>query len=71
MKEEYIRDFQHRIIGIIQTMPNGDQIARDFNTRQVLGYYRARYDHTTNFSGVVLARGNALTGLIFDKHKVK
>lgn len=70
IKEEYIRDFKTmKVIGIIRIYENGDQAAVDFDTRQVLGYYRAELDHTTDFYGRVLTKGNAVQGLIYEKHK--
>jgi hypothetical protein len=38
MTEDYIRDFNSRlIIGIIRTLDNGDKEAIDFDTRKILG----------------------------------
>lgn len=68
-KEEYIRDFQQNILGIIETDANGDQIARAWPGRQILGFYRARYDYTTDFLGVILARGNTVVSLIYNQKK--
>ena len=70
MTEEYIRDFNTKlVIGIIETDSNGDQTARDFQSRQILGYYRKKYDHTTDFYGRVLTHGNTVVSLIFNKKK--
>lgn len=66
-KDEYIRAFDGHILGIITTESNGDQTAREFPSRRVLGYYRAKYDHTTDFFGKVIAKGNAVAGLIYNK----
>lgn len=63
MTEEYIRDFSKRIIGIIRTDSNGDQIAIDFATRKILGYYRKNLDHTTDFYGRILYKGNMVSSL--------
>jgi hypothetical protein len=30
----------------------------------IVGYYRKRYDHTTDFHGRIIARGNAVGMLI-------
>lgn len=66
--EEYIRDFQTRqIIGIIKTEPNGDQVAIDFTTRKILGFYRASRDVTTDFIGRVLTKGNTVVSLLYKK----
>lgn len=65
--QEYIRDFSGKILGIIETCSNGDQIARDFSSRMILGYYRAAYNHTTDFYGRVVAKGNCVASFIFNK----
>ena len=68
MQQQYIREYPSgKILGIIETDTNGDQIARDFSTRMILGYYRARFDHTTDFHGRVIAKGNCVASLIFNK----
>ena len=67
--EEYIKTFEGVVIGIIETQENGDQIARDFSSRRVLGYYRAAYDHTTDFYGRVIAKGNSVVALIYNNKK--
>ena len=63
MKEEILRDFYGRVIGYIETYPNGDQQIRDFY-RKVLG----KYDHATNttkdFYGKIVAKGNCITMLL-------
>ena len=69
MTEEYIREFpSQRIIGIIQTQSNGDQIAVDFITRKILGYYRKSLNKTTDFYGRILNDGNSLTALFYIKN---
>lgn len=69
-KEEFIRDFNTRqIIGIIRTKSNGDQVAIDFATRKILGFYRASRDATTDFLGRVLTRGNSVVSLIYKNKK--
>ena len=66
--QEYIREYpSQKILGIIETLDNGDQIARDFNSRMILGYYRAAYNHTTDFYGRVIAKGNCVVLLIYNK----
>lgn len=65
MKEEYIKTFKGVIMGILITEDNGDQTAKDFNSRQILGYYKARYNHTTDFLGRVIAQGNTVVSLIY------
>ena len=66
MKETYIKDFSGAILGIIETKDNGDQVARAFPGRQILGYYISSRDHTTDFYGRVIARGNSVTALIYE-----
>ena len=66
--QEYIREYpSQKIIGIIETLDNGDQIARDFNTRMILGYYRARLNHTTDVPGKIIAKGNCVVSFIYNK----
>ena len=68
MTTEYIREYPtQKIIGIIQTLDNGDQIARDYVTQKILGYYRAQFNHTTDFIGNVIATGNCVVSFIYNK----
>lgn len=65
-KEEYIRDFNtKKILGIIKTESNGDQVAIDFPSRKILGYYRVKYDYTTDFYGRILTHGNNVRAFIY------
>lgn len=67
--EEIIRGFpDQKILGYIKTEANGDQIALNFG-RQILGYYRAKYDHTTDFFGRVVAKGNTVVSFIYKNIK--
>ena len=66
-KEEFIRAFNSEIIGIIEYKNNGDQIAKSFPSRQILGYYRKAQDWTTDFYGRVISRGNTVISLIYKK----
>lgn len=63
--EQYIKDFYGRFLGIIETCPNGDQIARVWSSRQIVGFYRKQYDHTTDFYGRVVSQGNTVVSLIY------
>lgn len=64
-KEEIIRDFPSlRILGYVRTQANGDKIAFNFQKR-ILGYYRAKYDHTTDWQGRILSKGDTVVGLIY------
>lgn len=65
--EEYIKDFSGRILGIIKTETNGDKTAIDFPSRRVLGYYKKQYDHTTDFVGRVISRGDTVVSFIYNK----
>lgn len=67
MKEEYVKTFNGIIIGIIETKDNGDQVARNFPGRQILGYYRKAEDHTTDFYGRIISKGNTAIALIYNK----
>jgi hypothetical protein len=63
-REEYIREFGGAILGRIKTDDNGDKTAYDFYGR-ILGYYKKKYDHTTDFYGRIIARGDAAVSLIY------
>ena len=63
-REETIRDFAGRFIAIYEYHDNGDITVRDWQSRMILGYYRKKYDHTTDFHGRVLYKGNAVGMLI-------
>lgn len=67
MAESFIKEFSGRIIGIIRTEENGDQAALDFPSRRVLGFYRAKYNHTTDFVGRVVAQGNTVVNFIYEE----
>lgn len=70
MTESYIKNFAGQILGILRTEDNGDQTAIDFPSRRILGFYRAAYDHTTDFAGRVVARGNTVVQFIYaEKNK--
>ena len=58
-----IRDFYGKIIGRVETMPNGDKTVRDFYG-WILGYYRKSQDITTDFYGKIVARGDATGTLL-------
>ena len=60
---EPIKDFYNRIIGYIDTKPNGDQTGYDFYKR-IVGYYDKRANVTRDFYKRIVGRGNMLTGLI-------
>lgn len=69
-KEEFIRDFQsQKIIGILRHRLNGDIEAVEFNSRRILGFYRAKRDVTTDFYGKVITKGNAVTAFIYEAYQ--
>lgn len=63
MKEETIKDWRGKIIGFIQTYPNGDAKILDFY-RKILGTYNKTLDVTKDFYGRIVAKGNQLTMLL-------
>ena len=68
MTQEYIREYpSQKIIGIIETYENGDQTARDFTTRRILGYYKAGLNITTDDLHRTLAKGNIVASLIYNQ----
>ncbi len=63
--EEYIRENPSgRIIGVLVHKPNGDVEVRNFS-RQILGYYKASRNVTTDFYGRVIASGNCASALVY------
>ena len=58
-----IRDFKGKILGTIETKPNGDKIVRNF-LGKILGRYDSKQDVTRNFLGKILARGDVSTMLL-------
>ena len=67
--DEYIRDFNtRRIIGTLDHKPNGDIYAIDFDTRMILGIYRASTNDTIEFNTrQVVAKGNVVVSFIYNK----
>ena len=61
--EDTIRDFYGRIIGYIETRPNGDKVVRDFY-RKILGRYDKASNTTRDFYGKIIARGDNV-GMLF------
>lgn len=64
MEKEYIREFSGKILGYIQTRPNGDKTAHLFSGK-IVGKYNKAMNWTTTFEGRVLAKGDILTSLIY------
>lgn len=63
MSTETVRDFYGKILGRIETNPNGDKTVRDFYGK-IQGRYDSRYNVTRDFYGKIVARGDASAGLI-------
>ena len=59
-----IKDFYKRIIGFIETKPNGDKVAKDFY-KKVLGFYDKALNITTDFYKRKVGDGDQTVGLIW------
>lgn len=66
--ETPIKDYYNWIIGFIETKPNGDKIAKDFN-RRILGWYDAANNITKDFSLRIVAHGDVTSGLIWAEYQ--
>lgn len=66
MTEETLRDFYGKIIGYIETAPNGNKTLRNFY-RQILGRYDKSSNTTRDFYGRIVARGDQLMMLLNSK----
>ena len=62
-----IRDFYGRIIARVEEKPNGDKTVRDFYNN-ILGYYVASRDVTTDFYNRVIGHGDC-TGMLINMGK--
>ena len=58
-----IKDFYGKILGYIETLPNGDKVLRNLY-RKILGRYNKATDTTRNFYGQIIAKGDQLTMLL-------
>jgi len=67
MKEEYIKNFNKVIVGIIQTDDEGNQTGRMFNSRKIVGYYTVKDNRTRNFMLQIVSEGNTLANLIYEE----
>lgn len=63
MGKEYITDFYGKILGSLETMPNGDIIVRNF-PGQILGKYEKSSNYTKDFYGKILYKGNMAPALL-------
>ena len=69
LQKKEIRDFYGRIIGWIETdTVTGDKIGRDFYHR-IVGYYEKKLDVTRDFYKRIVAKGDALSGLIWEEEQ--
>lgn len=71
MKQEYIRELNGNILGIIETDPNGNQTARDFPSYRILGYYNKQLNRTTTFLGQIVSQGNTVVQFIYQAKQGK
>lgn len=62
---EVIRDFYGRILGKIETLPNGDKIAKDFYGR-IVGKYIKSLNVTRDFYGRIIAKGDSVVSTIYN-----
>lgn len=60
---EPIKDYYNRIIGYIETKPNGDKIGYYFYLR-IVGYYEKNSNLTKDFYRRIVGRGDMLSSLI-------
>ena len=58
-----LKDWRGKIIGYIDTQPNGDKILRDFY-RRIKGRYHKKGDYTTDFYGRKVGNGDILLTLL-------
>lgn len=66
-REEVVKDFYGRAIGIVWYYNNGDIAVLNWPARIIQGYYRKQLDHTTDFYGRVISRGNTVMMLLNKK----
>jgi hypothetical protein len=60
-----IREFSGKIIGYIYVDEIGKKTVKEFSGK-IVGYYYPDRDVTTDFSGKIVARGDASSALLFD-----
>lgn len=65
--KEIIRNFSGKIIGSIETDPQGNKIVRDFYGK-ILGRYNKRQNVTRDFYGKIIGRGDQ-SGLLLSRAK--
>lgn len=60
-----IREFSGKVIGYIYVDETGKKTVKEFSGK-IVGYYYPDRDVTTDFSGKIVARGDASSALLFD-----
>ncbi len=65
MAVDEIREWGGRIVGYIETKPNGDKTGKDFYGR-ILGYYEKGSNTTKDFYGTIIAKGDILSALVWN-----
>jgi hypothetical protein len=65
MNTQVLRDSSQRIVGYIETKPDGLHIGRDA-LHQIKGYYDASQNTTRDSSGRLLGYGDELASLILN-----
>jgi YD repeat-containing protein len=66
MAKEVIKDHTGKLLGSIDTNPNGYERGYD-SQGQMLGSFDPQTNTTKTATGTLLANGNALAGLIFKR----
>lgn len=68
MSEQKFTTIEGHIIGYVQTLDNGDQVALSHPYRKILGYYRKSMDATTTLEGRIINRGNTVSALVYEDY---
>ena len=63
MSTQTLKDKNYRVIGYIDTQPDGKQVGKDANYR-VKGYYDPKANQTKDANYRVVGQGNLLSSLI-------
>lgn len=64
MQREHIKDWTGKIIGTLETKPNGDKIIKDFYGR-IKGTYIKKLNMTKDFYGRPVGKGDQLISLLY------
>ena len=68
MSTTNIKDAEGKLLGSVETSPDGTQRVRNAEG-QLLGSYDPNHEVTKNDIGTLIAKGNALTGLLLGRRK--